>query len=239
MKSDRFFYAATAGLVLVIMFAGFMPFFVSGHGQNGRVIAPAIFPVVVVHGLAITAWYVLSLVQSLLITVKNRRLHMKLGWSAVGLAPVVAISAVMVAVRSARNDPGFAFFGMVYSNFLLVMLAEATVFSLLVLAGILTRKRPAVHRSMMLMASLSLLLGATTRMPWLVALFGGDSSRVAFFGPVFTFAAMLLLVRSLMTRSFDRWFAGGYALMVTTYLVAEQLSRTEAWGHLAGRLLKG
>ncbi len=241
MKFDRFFYSAAAALILVVMFAGFMPFFVSGHGQNGRIVAPAIFRVVVVHGLGITAWYVLSLVQSLLITVKNRRLHMKLGWSAVGIAPVVAISAVMVAVRSVRMDPdpNDLFFGMVYSNFLLVMLAEAAVFSLLVLVGILTRKRPEIHRSVMLMASLSLLLGATTRMPWLVTLFGGDSSRVAFFGPVFTLTALLLLVRLLMTRSFDRWFAAGYAFMVITYLVAEQLSRTHTWHNLASGLITG
>lgn len=241
MKSVRVFYSTAAALILAMMFAGFMPFFTSGHGQNGRIIAPAIFPIVVVHGLAITAWYVLSLVQALLIAVKNRRLHMKLGWCAAGIAPVVAISALMVAVRSVRADPdpNDLFFGMLYSNFLLVMLAEAAVFSLFVLAGILTRKRPAIHRAMMMLASLSLLLGATTRMPSLVALFGGHGSRIAFFGPVFALTAILLLVRLLITRAFDRWFAAGSAFMVIAYLVAEQLSRTDTWHHLASTLLKG
>src|SRR5882724_8629944 len=103
MRSDRYFYSTAAALILVIMFCGFMPFFLSGHGQNGRIIAPDIFPVVVVHGLGITAWYVLSLVQSLLITVKNRRLHMKLGWTSVAVALVVAVSGGLVAIRSARN----------------------------------------------------------------------------------------------------------------------------------------
>jgi hypothetical protein len=48
-----------------------------------------------------------------------------------------------------------------------------------------------------------------------------------------------VLVRSLLTLKFDRWLAGGYGLMVITYLVAEQLSRTDTWRHLAGVLLKG
>lgn len=239
MKFDRYFYSTAAALILVIMFIGFFPFYSSGHGAGGRIIAPGIFPVVLVHGLAITAWYVLSLVQSLLIAVKNRRLHMKLGWSAVGIAVVIAVSGAMVAVRSARGSTDFVFFGMAYSpNFLLVMLAEIAVFTLFVVAGLLTRKQPAKHRAMMLLASLSLLLGATTRIPILVSLFGGDASRVAFFGPVFALAMIFLLVRTLMTHPFDRWFAAGFGFMVITYLAAEQLSRTETWHHWASALFK-
>lgn len=239
MKSDRFFHATVAALNLVIMFVGFSAFYTSGHGEQGRVIAPGIYSLVLAHGMSVTAWYVLSLAQTLLITVRNRRFHMKLGWAALGLLPVVAVSGVLVAIRSAQGAPGFVFFGMNYQHeFLLVMLTEIAVFTGLVIAGILTRKRPEIHRAMMLSASLSLLLGATTRIPSLVSLFGGDASRVAFFGPVFVYAALLLLVRCLMTRSFDRWFATGYAVIVVTYLLAEQVSRTGAWHQLAAVLIR-
>ena len=238
MKSDRAFYSTTAALNLVIMLVGFSAFYTTGRGEAGRVIAPGIMVVVIVHGMSITAWYILSLVQALLITVKNRKLHMKLGWSALGLAPVVAVSGVMVAVRSARGAPNFNFFGMGYHDFLLVMLMEITMFTGLVTAGLLMRKRPEVHRSLMLLASLSLLLGATTRIPKLVALFGGDASRTAFFGPVFVLAVGFVLVRWIMTKKFDRWLASGYALMVVAYLASEQFSRTDAWRQMAVVLLK-
>lgn len=238
MKSDRIFYSTAAALNLVIMFVGFFAFYTSGHGAGGRVINPGIMTVVIVHGLAITAWYVLSLVQSLLITVKNRKLHMKLGWTALALLPVVAVSGVLVAIRSVQGAPGFVFFGMRYVDFLLVMLAEIAVFTALVAAGILTRKRPEIHRAMMLGASLSLLLGATTRIHWILGPFGGEHSRVAFFGPIYLLGLILIGVRSVMTRKFDRWLATGYAVMVVVYLAAEQLSRTEGWGHLASTLLK-
>jgi uncharacterized membrane protein YozB (DUF420 family) len=239
MKSDRMFYSTAAVLILLITVVGFFPFYTSGHGEGGRVIAPGIYPVVLVHGMGVTAWYVLSLVQSLLITTKNRRFHMKLGWSAVGLLPVVTVSGVLVAIRSAQGSSGFVFFGMNYrEDFLLVMLSEIAVFTVLVGAGLLARKRPEIHRSMMLSASLSLLLGATTRIPALVALFGGHDSRVAFFGPVFVLTALLLLVRSVMIRSFDRWLAAGGGFMVLSYLVAERLARTDAWHQLAEVLLK-
>jgi hypothetical protein len=127
----------------VIMFVGFVAFCTGGCGEGGRVIDPGIMPVVIVHGVSITGWYILSLVQSLLITVKNRRVHMKLGWSA----------------------PGF--------------------------------------------------------------------------GPVFVLAAIYLVVRSAMTRKFDRPFATGHAAMIVAYLTAEQLSRTDAWRCLAMAFLTG
>jgi len=107
-----------------------------------------------------------------------------------------------------------------------------------VLAGLAMRKRPEIHRAMMLGASLSLLLGATTRIPPLVALFGGHDSRVAFFGPVFVLAAILVLVRSIMIRTFDRWLTVACTFMIIAYLASEQLSRTDAWHRLAEVLLK-
>jgi hypothetical protein len=219
------------------MFVGFMPFYLSGRGQHDRVIAPAIFTLVAVHGLAITGWYVLALAQSLLIANRNHRVHMKLGWSAVGLGLVIAYTGVMVAIRSVQGAPEFVFFGMAYPDFLLVMFAEIAVFTALLVAGLGRRKRPAIHRSMMLLASLSLLLGATARMPWLNALFGGDN-RMGFFGPVFALGVVLLLVRYAITRTFDRWFAAGHAFMIIVYLAAEQLSRTDTWRHLASLVLK-
>src|SRR6478609_9630590 len=238
MKSDRTFYSTAAALNLVIMLVGFSAFYLRGHGENGRIIPPAIYPVVIVHGMAVTAWYVLSLAQALLIAVKNRKFHMTLGWSAVVLVPVVAVSGVLVALRSAQGAPNFKFFGMRYHDFLLVMLMEITVFTVLVTAGILTRKRPEVHRAMMLVAGWGLLIGATTRIPWLIAPFGGDGSRVAFFGPVYVLGALLILVRSVMIRKFDRWLATGYAFMVVADLAAEQCSRTELWHQVAAALLK-
>ena len=189
-----------------------------------------------VHGLAITAWYVLSLVQSLLITVSNRRLHMKLGWCAVGLGVVITLTGVMVALRSVQGAPEFVFFSMPYPEFLLVMFAEIAAFTVFLIAGLVTRKRPATHRSMMLLASLSLLLGATARIPFLTELFGGDNP-MGFYGPVFALGTLFLLVRYLVTRTCDTRFATGHALMMIAYFGAEQLSRTATWRHLATTLL--
>jgi len=233
-KADRLFYSTTSALILVILFVGFREFFTTGHGDGGRIINPQILPTVIVHGLSITAWYILVLVQSLLITLKNRRLHMKLGWVSVALVPVIAVSGVLVALRSARGAPAdFVFFGMPYrSDFVLIMLTEMVVFTLCVAAGLAYRKRPDIHRAMMLSASLSLLLGATARMPWVNALFGGQT-RAGFFGPIFVFGAALVLVNSIRCRAFDRWLAVGFGGTVVLYLVAMLAGATPAWHQLA------
>ena len=104
-----------------------------------------------------------------------------------------------------------------YRQFLLIMLAEIGLFTFFVVAGVLARKRPAKHRAMMLLAGLSILAGATVRMPFLFPIFG-ESGRIGIFGPIFTVGAAFLLARRLLIGSFDRWFAAGYAGLVVLTL---------------------
>ncbi len=218
--------------MLMLMLAGFHPFYLRGEGMGERKISPQLLPLVVVHGSAMTAWMILFLVQSLLISTRNRRLHMKLGWGAIAVASVVAISGFMVAVQSVRPVPEVPFWGMAYRQFLLVMLAEVTLFTLFVLAGVLSRKRPKIHRAMLLLASLSILAGATVRMPILFPIFG-EGGWMGIFGPIFTLGAVFLLVRSLLSRTFDRWFAAGYAALIVLYVGASKFAVSDAWGYLA------
>lgn len=229
MKPDRFFYSAAGAIMLLLTFAGFFAFFTKGQGFGGGQITPAIRGIVITHGVAVTLWYVLFFVQSVLIASRNRQLHMKLGWSGVLLGLVIVVSGVPVAIRSVAHNTGFVFFGMNYTDFLLVMLVEIAAFAVFLSIGLLTRKRPSVHRPMMLLAGLSLLIGATTRIPLLFNLYGGPDSRTAFFGPVFTLMVLLIVVRLVATKKLDRPLAIGSVVMMAAFVVAEVLSRTDAW----------
>src|SRR4029453_12886556 len=93
------------------------------------------------------------------------RVHMKLGWLAVAVAVVASASGFAVGVESVRPVPAIPFWGMAYRQFMMIMLSEMCLFTLFVLAGVLSRKKPRVHRTMMLLATLSILAGATVRMP--------------------------------------------------------------------------
>ena len=238
LKTDRWFYSAAGASFLVAMLVGFRSFVSSGTGVAGRVIDPIIFRLDLIHGLAIAAWFALFFTQSLLIGTRNRRLHFKLGWCVVAVALAIAITGPWVAFRSVQiAPPEFHFFGLLYSRFLLVMFTEIALFAAFVAIGIFTRKKPKVHRSAMILASLCLLGGATARMPFLYPAFG-STGWIGLFGPVFCLGAVLLLIRCILTRSFDRWFAMGYAAWVVIFVASEKLALTDAWSAFAAALLK-
>lgn len=238
MKTDRWFYSAAGAGFLVMMLVGFRAFVTSGSGDGGRVIDPAIFRLDFIHGLAIAAWYLLFFAQSLLITVRNRRLHFKLGWSAVAIGLAIVVTGPWVAIRSVQiTPPDFHFFGLQYSRFLLVMFTEIGLYAVFVALAIFTRKKPRIHRSATLLASLCLLAGATARMSFLHPVFGA-TGWIGLFGPVFCLGAALLLIRCTVTHSFDRWFAMGSSFWVIIFITSEKLALTEAWRAAAATILK-
>jgi hypothetical protein len=85
---------------------------------------------------------------------------------------------------------------------------------------------------MMLLASLSILAGATVRMPVLFPVYG-EGGWVGIFGPIFTLGMVLLIVSLLLRRAFDRWFAAGYVTMVVLYIAASTFAVSDTWSWLA------
>jgi hypothetical protein len=102
---------------------------------------------------------------------------------------------------------------------------------------VLNRKRPRIHRPMMMLASLVLVSGATARIAQLNSIFGLHL-WMALFGPLVALGALLLLVRAAMTRSVDRPLAVGLAIYAVVTLIAGRLAMTNMWSGLAGIILK-
>ena len=219
MKAERYFYSTAALVMLAITFAGFHPYYLAGEGMRGRHIAPELFPLVLVHAIALTGWMVLFLVQALLIDARSRHVRRRLGWGGAVVALGVTMSGWALALQSVLSAPDFPFWGMAYRQFLLVMLAEMTLFAAFVLAGVLMRKRRERHRAMMLLATLSILAGATVRMPVLFSVFG-EAGWTGIFGPIIVLGAMFLLARSLLMRRLDRPLGAGYVVLVVFYVAA-------------------
>ena len=172
MKADRFFYSVAAVVFLLLMLLGFHPFYTHGARFDGSPINRGLFLLVLVHGVSIAAWFVLFFAQSVLIAVRKRRLHMTLGWASIAIGVAIAGTGTLVAIRSVQLTPSFVFFDMEYPRFLLVMFTEMTLFTIFLTAGIVTRKKPKIHRSMMLLTGLTILPGATARIPMLVPISG-------------------------------------------------------------------
>lgn len=238
MKIDRWFYSLAGVIALAAVVIGFHDFILHGEGAGGRVIGPKMFALDATHGMCVGLWFVLFLVQSLLIASKNRRIHLKLGWAGVVIGLSVVVTGFWVTTQSVIvHSPKMPIVGMLYSQFLLVMYAELVSFTMFATLGILMRKNPRIHRPAMLMASMSLLSQATARMPFIDPIFG-EVGWVRIFGPVLVLGALLLALRWMMTRSVDRWFAMSYGMMALILIGATALARTSAWGAVAAVILK-
>jgi ABC-type multidrug transport system fused ATPase/permease subunit len=232
MKHDRFFYTGCGAMFLVLTVLGFRNYIFGGRLFDGAPIKPAMLAAIVAHSSAVFAWFLLFFVQSLLISMKNRRVHMKLGWSVLVIALLIAVTGPIVAVRSTRIENA-SVFDWPAENFLLIMLTEIVLYVVFVAIGVLNRKRPRIHRPMMLLASLSLISGATGRIPVVNSIFGFHQ-WMALFAPVVVLGGLCLLVRWLMTRSFEREFAVGYGALIVVSFVVSRLAMTDVWVGLAG-----
>ena len=162
---------------------------------------------------------------------------MKLGWSVLVVASTIAVTGPLVAIRSTRLYPDAAVFDWPGRQFLLIMFSEIAIYLTFVTIGVVKRKRPRIHRSMMLLASLVILTGATGRISLVNSIFGFHE-WMALFGPVVCLGALLLLVRLVITRRLDREFAAGYVALVVATLVAARLAETSVWVNWAGMILK-
>jgi len=236
VKPDRLFYTTAGANFLILTVIGFQRYIFGGKHNDGTPIDPSMLATVVAHSSAIFAWYVLFFVQSLLISTQNRRLHMKLGWSVLVIASMIAVTGPLVATRSMHLYPT-PIFDWPARQFLLIMYAEIALYVVFVAIGVLNRKRPRIHRPMMLMASLSILSGATARIPLVNSVFGRHH-WMGLFGPVISLGLLLLLVRWVVTRTFEREFAVGYAALLVASVVVARLAETDAWVSWAGIILK-
>jgi hypothetical protein len=254
VKSDRLFYTVAGAIFLVLIFLGFQHYIFGGTHVDGSPIDPSIAATVPVHGLSILAWYVLFFVQSLLISTQNRRLHMKLGWSVLVIAPMIVLTGPLVAIRFDRIDPSADW----RRQMLLPQLTEIGLYAVFVAVGVLNRKRPRIHRPVMLLSCLLMMPAPTNRIPLLNSVFGGYPKSTSFdfaqlyipalspwlafwtylWGPTVSLGALLLLLRMAMTRRVERELAFGYAAFALFTVVESRLSATSVWLNWAGTILK-
>jgi len=234
MKKDRYFYSIVSFVMLALTLIGFSKFLLHGKEADNGPITPPIVALVVVHGVALLLWVVIFFIQSVLIAFKNRKLHMTLGWGGAVVALVVIATTPLMATRSVQLNQGVHLFGMSYAQFLLVMYADAVAFTTFTLLAILYRRKPDIHRSMIVLATLSVIAGSTSRIDLINHAFGGVGWWGQF-GPSFVLGGAILVARLVIDRRLTRSFAGGYAALYASNFLACLVAvgpwwtKTSAW----------
>lgn len=138
------------------------------------------------HGSALTFWYAIVVLQGWLVATGRRTWHARVAWLAIPAVVCVLVSGVRVnmnvalQITSARSPENM----FVWGNFMSLL-----SFLVLVTAGVIMRRRLAVHYRLMFFASLAIVGPAFARFAFWPAIGMGLAAA-----PIFAIAGMVLLL---------------------------------------------
>lgn len=144
-RSSLFVWAgALAAIVAVVGFARtfFHPLITGTFSAH---------PAVYIHGAFLFGWVALFIGQAALVRRWRLATHRKVGWAGLALAVGVVASTMVIAVMASRRIAAGGAAAQANSE-LLVIILEMFVFTSLIVAAVLFRRRPETHKRLMLLA---------------------------------------------------------------------------------------
>jgi hypothetical protein len=221
-----YFYAVLGAAIIV--FAGFaQSYFLKGFFGT-----PPLYPLLHLHGLVMTSWFVLFATQSWLIETHRVRLHRRLGiFGALLAAMILVVGAAVVTInaREGRVPPAAPIPAVVFLSY-----ANLLVFGVLVGAAIYFRGRSEFHKRLMLLGTLNLLSAAITRIPLAFIQSGG---LLTVFGLPDLFIVACVACDTLRHRRLHPAFVWGTLLSIAWPLLAIWIGGSSAWAKVTTWLL--
>src|SRR5512140_423922 len=191
-RNTHAFYAWVAVAAALIIFAGFArtSYLRSSSG------APPLSPLLFAHGVVMTSWMVLFIAQVLLVAVRQTALHRRMGGVGMLLGVLVIVVGVAAPIdagrRGASTTPAVPAL-----VFMAIPLFDMPVFSGLMGVALWKRRRPDIHKRLMLLATLALLTPGIARIPLDVIQRGGPP---LFFGLALFFPLLCIAIDTARTR---------------------------------------
>lgn len=156
--ADRIFFGSVAIALGLVTFAGFAPSYYL-HNYFGE---PAVPPILHIHGLVFSAWVLTYAGQTALIGAGHPKLHRRVGGFAAGLALIVFLLGIVVAIERGRH--GTPPPGRDPAAFLIFPFVSIGLFALLFGLALLRRAKAQHHKRLMLLATLSLCVTPMARL---------------------------------------------------------------------------
>lgn len=229
----RGFYVGLAVLMTLLAVAGFWPTY-WGPLLSGTL---DLHWLLHLHGLALTTWMLLLIAQTALVYRGRADLHQALG-KAVGVGWGLVVLTIGLAAALGRISPAI---GTEYEDLrsflasLMIPVPSIAAFGLLFGAGILYRERPAVHKRLMIVATLVLLDAGTGRLGANLLGVSGLLLLIFLIGIPFALVALAF--------GYDRWtrgrvhpaylLGGGVLVLVESRVL---LRNTEWWRDVSAGL---
>lgn len=228
-RPDRPLFVAGLLLVLVIVFAGFAPTFYL-KGLFGK---PPLSNLLFAHGIVMSTWIALLVVQTALVESGRTDLHRRLGVAGIGVAVLLVVVGAAAALDAARR--GFSPSPLVTPlMFLAIPLVDLLVFSILVGTAVAKRRKSATHKRLMLLATVGMLTPAVARLP-IDAL--KQVGLPAFFGVTIACVLLVVAIDTVRHRRLHPAFGWGAALVIAAVPARIALAQSDGWVSIAGRLV--
>lgn len=227
--SDRsLFLTAAIGFPLLVLIGYFKSYYFSAFFADARPVANTL---VHAHGLVMSAWVIYFVAQVALIRSKNIRLHMSMGMAGIALAALAVITGLATAYDAQlvrRSAPP----GADPHGFFLLPVSDMTLFVILFAGAVYFRKRPAEHKSLMLLTAINFLPAALFRIPVVAA----EYAMLWAFGVPVLIAAACFAWYTAKHRKFNKVFAAGVLLLFAAFLLRPVVMVSESWLRFAAWL---
>lgn len=238
-SAERRFFAAMTLAAATIVFAGFAtsyyvwPIARGTHYSTGRPIPPTLPLIVHLHAALFTGWVCLFVAQAALVTWGKVKTHRRLGWVGVVLMASMVVAGLAAAAQGARA--GFNPRGPYRDalSFMFVGVTDIVVFTTLTATGLAMRRRPDVHRRLMLLGTTGgLLWPAITRIP-------GIAGRPALMFGLLGVVVLAPAVRDVIVGARLRWLTLMVGLSVlATFPLRVAVANGAAWRSFATWLIQ-
>jgi hypothetical protein len=218
-------YRVAAILALAIVFAGFARTFFLKFLFHAP---PPLSMLTIAHGIVMTSWFALFIVQAQLVASGRVRLHRRLGIAGMALAVLVLVAGTTTAIVGAHlgHSPGPP-----PLVFLAIPLGDMLVFALLVGTAFLLRRRGDYHKRFMVLAFAGMLTAAVARIP-------GNGGIVLNSSETLLFCAACIAWDTWRERRLHPAFGWGFALVAASWPLRLWLSGTAGWLAFAGWLAR-
>jgi hypothetical protein len=221
---EHLFFAGLSGLIALIVFIGFARTYYLAGLFDAK---PLAAPIVHVHGAVLTGWIVLLVVQTLLVGTGHVGWHRRLGLVGLGLAPLVVILGVLVALEMLKR---FAAVPGVDSPLIFaVALSEITGFAVPVFFALRLRRRRDFHKRLIMIGTIAMTTAGFGRWPVSFLLHKPLPAMLA----AFTLLGAMMLFDALSEHRLHPATVRGSAWVVFIELSGFAVGHTEAWHALA------
>lgn len=227
-KADRIFFPVMLALILITVWIGFA----RTYYAVGLVAAPLPNALIHIHAVVFTGWLVLLIVQTALVSAKRTDLHKKLGMFAMGWAALMVAVAVPAAVDMLRRGKYPPDFPLGAKTFFVVPIASISLFAVLIFLSYRARMQPAVHKRLILIATVAIMDAAINRWPYAFIHRGHVAPDLVHY----SFLVMLALYDWASTGRVQRVTVWASALVIVVGQARVPLGMTPVWQWFAGAL---